>query len=165
MIRAHSRLFVVGDRLGWSIDDDRDRLVATAQRLGYKTAPNALLRIARRQAVFQHNHFNALQRRWLDSSHRLGLSYFHGRPGTPGYPEFDLQPWTGLFGPAQLDKAIVASLSAAMKEILAQPDVAERLAGLGMSPAFTTPDEYTAMIRKGMALWKDVAAKAEVVVE
>ena len=23
------------------------------------------------------------------SSHRLGLSYFHGRPGTPGYPEFD----------------------------------------------------------------------------
>jgi len=82
-----------------------------------------------------------------------------------GYPEFDLQPWTGLFGPAQLDKAIVASLSAALKEILAQPDVAERLAGLGMSPAFTTPDEYTAMIRKGMALWKDVAAKAEVVVE
>jgi glycosyltransferase involved in cell wall biosynthesis len=39
--------------------------------------------------VFQHNHFNALQPRWLDSSHRLGLSYFHGRPGTEGYPEFD----------------------------------------------------------------------------
>jgi glycosyltransferase involved in cell wall biosynthesis len=39
--------------------------------------------------VFQHNHFNALQPRWLESSHRLGLSYFHGRPGTPGYPEFD----------------------------------------------------------------------------
>ena len=89
MIHAYSRLFVVGDRLGWSIDDDRDRLVATAQRLGYKTAPSALLRIARRQAVFQHNHFNALQQRWLESSHRLGLSYFHGQPGTPGYPEFD----------------------------------------------------------------------------
>jgi glycosyltransferase involved in cell wall biosynthesis len=39
--------------------------------------------------VFQHNHFNALQPQWLDSSHRLGLSYFHGRPHTPGYPEFD----------------------------------------------------------------------------
>jgi tripartite-type tricarboxylate transporter receptor subunit TctC len=82
-----------------------------------------------------------------------------------GYPEFDLQPCTGLFGPAQLDKAIVASLSAAMKEILGQPDVAERLSGLGMSPAFTTPEEYAAMIRKGMTLWKDVAAKAKVVVE
>ena len=89
MIAPHSRLFVVGDRLGWSIDDDRVRLVATARRLGYKVAPNAALRLARRQSVFQHNHFNALQPRWLGSSHRLGLSYFHGRPGTPGYPEFD----------------------------------------------------------------------------
>jgi glycosyltransferase involved in cell wall biosynthesis len=82
-------LFVVGDRLGWSIDDDRTRLVATARRLGYRVGPNVLLRMLRRQAVFQHNHFNALQPRWLESSHRLGLSYFHGRPGTPGYPEFD----------------------------------------------------------------------------
>jgi glycosyltransferase involved in cell wall biosynthesis len=84
-----SRLFVVGDQLGWSIDDDRARLVATARRLGYKVAPNAFVRLARRQAVFQHNHFNALQPRWLATSHRLGLSYFHGRPGTAGYPEFD----------------------------------------------------------------------------
>jgi glycosyltransferase involved in cell wall biosynthesis len=84
-----SKLYVVGDRLGWSIDDDRTRLVATAQRLGYSIGSNALLRFKRGEPVFQHNHFNALQPRWLDSSHRLGLSYFHGRPGTPGYPEFD----------------------------------------------------------------------------
>lgn len=86
---SRAKLYVVGDRLGWSIDDDRARLVATARRLGYDVGNNALLRFARRQAVFQHNHFNALQPRWLDSSHRLGLSYFHGRPGTDGYPEFD----------------------------------------------------------------------------
>ena len=86
---SRGRLFVVGDRLGWSIDDDRTRLVATARRLGYGVGSNALLRVMHRQAVFQHNHFNVLQPRWLESSHRLGLSYFHGRPGTPGYPEFD----------------------------------------------------------------------------
>jgi glycosyltransferase involved in cell wall biosynthesis len=87
--RADSRLFVVGDSLGWSIDDDRTRLEATARRLGYRVGPNPLLRVLPRQAVFQHNHFDALQPRWLESSHRLGLSYFHGRPRTPGYPEFD----------------------------------------------------------------------------
>jgi glycosyltransferase involved in cell wall biosynthesis len=86
---SRGRLFVVGDRLGWSIDDDRTRLVATAGRLGFGVGSNALLRFLRGQAVFQHNHFNVLQSRWLDSSHRLGLSYFHGRPGTDGYPEFD----------------------------------------------------------------------------
>jgi glycosyltransferase involved in cell wall biosynthesis len=89
MTRDHSRLFIVGDRLGWSIDDDRTRLAATARRLGYEVASNRFLRLRRGQPVFQHNHFNALQPRWLESSHRLGLSYFHGRPGTAGYPEFD----------------------------------------------------------------------------
>jgi glycosyltransferase involved in cell wall biosynthesis len=84
-----SRLFVVGDDFGWSIDDDRDRLSATARRLGYDVAPAAWARFAARQAVFHHDHFGALQSRWLESSHSLGLSYFHGRPGTPGYPEFD----------------------------------------------------------------------------
>ena len=84
-----SRLFVVGDDRGWSIDDDRARLTATARRLGYEVAPAAWARFVRRQAVFHHDHFSALQPRWLESSHRLGLSYFHGRPGTPGYPEFD----------------------------------------------------------------------------
>jgi glycosyltransferase involved in cell wall biosynthesis len=84
-----SKLYVVGDRLGWSIDDDRARLVATARRLGYGVGRNAVLRLLRARAVFQHNHFDALQPRWLESSHRLGLSYFHGRPGTDGYPEFD----------------------------------------------------------------------------
>src|SRR3954467_6179710 len=84
-----SRLFVVGDDVGWSIDDDRARLTATARRLGYEVAPAGWARFARRQSVFSHDHFGALQPRWLDSSHRLGLSYFHGRPGTPGYPEFD----------------------------------------------------------------------------
>lgn len=89
MIGAYSRLYVVGDRLGWSIDDDRARLEATARRLGYRVGSTRFLRFAPRQSVFQHNHFNALLPRWLESSHRLGLSYFHGRPDTPGYPEFD----------------------------------------------------------------------------
>jgi glycosyltransferase involved in cell wall biosynthesis len=84
-----SRLFVVGDDFGWSIDDDRARLTATARRLGYEVAPASWARFAKRQSIFHHDHFGALQRRWLASTHRLGLSYFHGRPGTPGYPEFD----------------------------------------------------------------------------
>jgi glycosyltransferase involved in cell wall biosynthesis len=84
-----SRLFVVGDEIGWSIDDDSVRLTAAAGRLGYDVAPPSWARFARRQAVFSPDHFGALRPRWLDSSHRLGLSYFHGRPGTPGYPEFD----------------------------------------------------------------------------
>jgi glycosyltransferase involved in cell wall biosynthesis len=84
-----TRLFVLGDDVGWSIDDDRARLTATARRLGYDVAPTSWARFAKRQAVFHPDHFSALRSRWLESSHRLGLSYFHGRPGTGGYPEFE----------------------------------------------------------------------------
>ncbi len=82
-----------------------------------------------------------------------------------GYPDFDLQPWTALFGPAGLDKTIVSSLDGALKEILAEPDVVERLAGLSMTPAAGTPDQLAQMIEKSITLWKGVAAKAKIVVE
>jgi glycosyltransferase involved in cell wall biosynthesis len=102
-----SRLFVVGDDFGWSIDDDRARLTATARRLGYEVAPPQWARFARRQAVFGHDHFGALQPRWLESSHRLGLSYFHGRPRTPGYPEFDRAFETLRRNAARIDRVQV----------------------------------------------------------
>ena len=84
-----SRLFVVGDRGGWSIDDDAVQVAEIARRLGYEVAPSSWASHARSQAVFLPSHFSALRPRWLDSSHRLGLAYFHGRPGTAGHPEFD----------------------------------------------------------------------------
>jgi glycosyltransferase involved in cell wall biosynthesis len=84
-----TRLFVVGDDVGWAIDDVAARLVARAGRLGYAVAPASWARYTDRQSVFYPEHFGALRPRWLESSHRLGLSYFHGRPGTAGFPEFD----------------------------------------------------------------------------
>jgi len=84
-----SHLHVIGDEFGWSIDDDADRLTATARRLGFEVAPPAWARFTHGQAVFLHDHFGALRPHWIDSSHRLGLSYFHGRPGTEGGAEFD----------------------------------------------------------------------------
>jgi glycosyltransferase involved in cell wall biosynthesis len=85
----HSRLFAVGERTTWSVDEDARQLEATARRLGYDVAPSDWARFAGRQSVFLTSHFEALRPRWLESSHRLGTAYLHGRPGTPGFPEFD----------------------------------------------------------------------------
>lgn len=85
----YSRLFAVGEGRGWSVDEDARHLAQAARRLGYRTAPAAWARFAGRQAVFLTSHFAAFHPRWLSSSHRLGTAYYHGRPGTPGYPEFD----------------------------------------------------------------------------
>jgi glycosyltransferase involved in cell wall biosynthesis len=85
----HSRLFAVGERTAWSVDEDARHLEETARRLGYDVAPSSWARFASDQAVFLASHFEALEPRWLESSHRLATAYLHGRPGTPGYPEFD----------------------------------------------------------------------------
>ena len=85
----HSRLFTVGDRGSWSVEEDAAYLAATARRLGFEVAPGRWAPFAERQAVFHASHFEALSARWLESSHRLGAAYLHGRPGTSGYPEFD----------------------------------------------------------------------------
>jgi glycosyltransferase involved in cell wall biosynthesis len=86
---ARSRLFAVGDRGGWSVDEDAAHVRAAASRLGYATAPASWAPHAREQAVFLTSHFDALTPRWLGSSHRLATAYMHGRPGTEGAPEFD----------------------------------------------------------------------------
>ena len=86
----HSRLFALGDRNSWSVEEDAAHLSAAARRLGFEVGPARWAPHAERQAVFHASHFEALSPRWLGSSHRLGTAYLHGRPGTPGYPEFDL---------------------------------------------------------------------------
>jgi glycosyltransferase involved in cell wall biosynthesis len=85
----HSRLFPLGDRSGWSVEADAGHLAAAARRLGYSVGPPRWAPFAERQSVFHASHFEALAPRWLESSHRLGTAYLHGRPGTPGFPEFD----------------------------------------------------------------------------
>jgi glycosyltransferase involved in cell wall biosynthesis len=85
-----TRLFAVGELAGWSVDEDARWLEAAAHRLGYEVGPARWARFSDGQSVFLSSHFEALLRpRWLESSHRLGTAYMHGRPGTPGFPEFD----------------------------------------------------------------------------
>jgi glycosyltransferase involved in cell wall biosynthesis len=120
----YSHLFVVGDRIGWSIDDDAVQLQRTAARLGVPVAPAAWAVHARRQAVFLPSHFSALQPRWLGSTHRLGLSYFHGRPGTPGHPEFDVALTSLRANAARIDRIQVTH--AEMHELVVSAGVDER---------------------------------------
>ena len=86
---AGSRLFLVGEGAGWSIDHDLHELAATARRIGVRVARGPLLSASREQAAFYGSQFTLLREPWSPPDHRLATAYFHGRPGTPGYPEFD----------------------------------------------------------------------------
>ena len=103
----HSRLFVLGDTLGWALDDEASYVTGVAARAGYRLGPPAWARDAREQVVFHTSHFAALDPLWTGLSHRLGLAYFHGRPGTPGFPEFDRAYETLRRDPARFERVQV----------------------------------------------------------
>jgi len=87
--RPGSRLFLVGEGVGWSVDHDLQELERVANRIGVKVAPRPLLSASSDQAAFFGSQFTLLREPWRPSPHRLATAYFHGRPGTFGYPEFD----------------------------------------------------------------------------
>ena len=90
----HSRLFLLDTSGRWSISEDVRALGEIAARVGIELGPPAWSFRVRRQCVFYASHL-ALLRRFAPPPSRLATAYFHGRPGTPGFPEFD-EAYEGL---------------------------------------------------------------------
>ena len=85
----HSRLFVAGDGNRWAIADDADEIARLARGLGIRVGPERWIARVRRQSVFHTSQFTLIGLPFERAGNRLGVAYLHGRPGTPGMPEFD----------------------------------------------------------------------------
>lgn len=73
-------------------------------------------------------------------------------PNTPsvaesGYPEFDFVTWYGLAAPAGTPRDIVARINKEVTTALLQRDVQDKLLGLGVVPAPSSPAEFAAFVR------------------
>ena len=85
-----TRLLLVGEGAGWVIDRELLALGGLASQLGLRVADRRFLTASRGQAAFFGSQFTLLHEPWRRWPHALGTAYFHGRPGTPGMPEFDV---------------------------------------------------------------------------
>ncbi len=112
----HSRLFVAGDGNDWAIADDARQLARLARELGVAVGPEAWIASVCDQAVFHASQFALLGRDFERRGNRLGVAYLHGRPGTPGMPEFDTCYETVRSRHSELDRVQVPS--AAMEELV-----------------------------------------------
>ncbi|SFR05842.1 Bug family tripartite tricarboxylate transporter substrate binding protein [Poseidonocella sedimentorum] len=75
-------------------------------------------------------------------------------------PGFDVVSWTALGAPAGVPDDIVAILSGAISDALAQPDVRERIAALGANPGASTGAELQALVERQIAVWSEVIETA-----
>jgi tripartite-type tricarboxylate transporter receptor subunit TctC len=71
----------------------------------------------------------------------------------------DIVQYYGLVAPAKTPQDIVARLNKALNEVLAMPDVKERLVADGGGPAPSTPQAYAANIKENEGKWAALIKK------
>jgi len=79
-----------------------------------------------------------------------------------GLPGFDARGWYGLVGPGGLPREIVDRLSSEIARILALPDIAEKVVGMGLSPFISSSDQFTELMKTDMAKWRAVIESANI---
>jgi len=82
-------------------------------------------------------------------------------PDVPTFAELGIkgveaQGWFGFFAPAKTPKAIVDQLNRSLNQALTSPEIAQRLAGLGLDPATSTPEEFARILAADYAKWGPV---------
>ena len=65
------------------------------------------------------------------------------------YPGFENSIWLGLFGPAGMPENVLTRLRSEVRRVLESPDVKQKMnAAGGLDPYLTTPQEFSALIRR-----------------
>ena len=80
--------------------------------------------------------------------------------GESGVADYDVVSWNALFAPAGTPPEIVGTLNAALRDILADPDVKKRLLELGIEPKASTPREIYDRLKSDIGKWRAVIEKA-----
>ncbi len=85
-------------------------------------------------------------------------------PDTPTvgelYPGFEVSTWLGFVAPRGTPQEIIDAMAQATQETIAVPEVAERLAGLGIVPVGSTPAAFADVLKKDRAFYADAIRSA-----
>jgi tripartite-type tricarboxylate transporter receptor subunit TctC len=77
-----------------------------------------------------------------------------------GIPDCEVVFWVGLAGPKGLPRAIVDRINSEVMMALKSRETDERLRAHGSSPVGGTPEQFLAMIKNEIVLWREVAREA-----
>jgi len=88
-------------------------------------------------------------------------------PDTPtvaeqGYHGFGVETWVGMWAPLGTPAPIAAHIETAMAKVMSAPETTQELRAVGLDAVRTTSQEFAALIKKDVALWQTVAARANI---
>jgi len=78
----------------------------------------------------------------------------------PGLSTFNVSSWNALAAPGKTPKAIVDRLSAEVAKVIAQPEIAQRLAGFNVRAQSSTPAQLAQLLDRDIVRWSEVIQKA-----
>jgi tripartite-type tricarboxylate transporter receptor subunit TctC len=131
----------------------------------YKGGPEALTAVVKGDVCCIFNQVQSVLGQWKAGKVRLlGVttkSRVAAVPDVPtiseaGVPGYESYIWFGLHGPKGLDPKIVDALNGAVKKAVETPVVRQRLAELGNTPRYETPEQFKATIKADRASWAAV---------
>jgi tripartite-type tricarboxylate transporter receptor subunit TctC len=82
-----------------------------------------------------------------------------------GLPGYEVILWHGLIGPKGLPRPIVDRVNAELNKALKAHDMEEKLAADGVSAAGGTPEQFGAIIKRDIEVWRKVVQTANIKAE
>ena len=79
-----------------------------------------------------------------------------------GVPGYDVTGWFGALAPAGTPRAAVTRLNRDIVAALAAPEIRDRMAGEGIEPGGSTPEQFAAIIKSDIAKWTRVVREARI---
>jgi tripartite-type tricarboxylate transporter receptor subunit TctC len=77
-----------------------------------------------------------------------------------GVKGYEVTSWNGMFAPHGTPSSIIALINAALREVLALPDVKQRLLELGIEARPSSPEELMTLFKADVKKWDDVIINA-----
>jgi len=80
-------------------------------------------------------------------------------------PGYECLEWNGVLAPAATPRPIVDRLNATLTEVVKEPEVAARLAGLSIETRPGTPEDFLAFYKAELAKWTRVVREANITLD
>ena len=80
-----------------------------------------------------------------------------------GYPGVTISAWAGLLAPAATPRPILEKLALQLKQVIATPEVKERLKGLGMAPVGVALKDFDVQIAREVETFGRIAKSRGIV--
>lgn len=86
-------------------------------------------------------------------------------PVSDTVPGFESVTWFGMYGPKGLPADVVTRVNRAINQALADPEVKERLARLGIEPGGGSPQEFATLTDRDRAKWKKIISERKLTLD